>query len=101
MAWNKTHKPTANLNRRIFKVETKSIVKQLKEAGFSSHVPLSHTSVPWNIAKNIFCKKEIRVCGGTLKRIKAAIESGPALKEDIVLSYEEAMDIVDNFNQVN
>ena len=101
MSWE-IHRPTSNMNRRIFKVETKDLVKKLKAAGFNDHVALSHEpELQWVTAKKIFTSKIIRCSGGTLKKIKACIQNGPSLKEDVVISFDEAMNIIERNNQMN
>ena len=101
MSWE-IHRPTSNMNRRIFKVETKDLVKKLKAAGFNDHVALSHEpELQWVTAKRIFTSKIIRCSGGTLKKIKACIQNGPSLKEDVVISFDEAMNIIERNNQMN
>jgi len=101
MSWE-IHRPTSNMNRRIFKVETKDLVKKLKAAGFNDHVALSHEpELQWVTAKKIFTSKIIRCSGGTLKKIKACIQNGPSLKEDVVISFDEAMNIIESNNHMN
>ena len=101
MSWQ-IHKPTSNMNRRIFQIETKDLIKKLKAAGFKDHVTLSHENkIQWVIAKKIFTKKTIRCSGNTLKKINACIQDGPSIKEDVVISFDEAMNIIESKNHMN
>ena len=53
--WGQPYQPTANMDRRMFDIETKELVQELKKAGFSTHSQLSRVSgVPWEAAKRIY-----------------------------------------------
>ncbi len=98
--WGQPYQPTANMDRRMFDIETKELVQELKKAGFSTHSQLSRVSgVTWEAAKRIYCNKQVRLSGKSLQAIKGALETGNP-HTPVVLSFNAALQIVEG-NLVN
>ena len=94
--WGHPYQATANMDRRMFDIETKEVVQQLKKAGFANHSQLARVhGISWATAKKLYCNsKTIRISGGAIKALKKAIETGNELRQ-MVLSFNAALEIVE------
>tara|TARA_R100001443_G_scaffold22930_2_gene35090 strand:- start:614 stop:913 length:300 start_codon:yes stop_codon:yes gene_type:complete len=90
------------LEKRYLTIATGDLRKRLKKAGFTSIYQLSTVQdISYSTAKNIFCKPSCRVRAKTLRSLKNAIDSGFEKVVPSILSFDSALEMVENPSQFN
>ncbi len=88
--------------RRFMTIATRDLRHRLKKAGFTSVNSLAQVeNISYSTAKNIFCKTTCRVRPKTLRSLKNALDSGFEKVVPSILSFDSALEIAENPNQLN
>jgi len=88
--------------RRFLRIATKDLRNRLKKAGFTGVYQLSQVdNISYTTAKNIFCKTTCLVRPKTLRALKTALDNGYVKSIPSVLSFDSALEMVENPSQFN